>query len=1134
MADTAPDDAHLAPVSSLRSRFEQPTQQTHKARASESMSLGHGRVPIAAATAVGRRVASASHAVTEDPEERPPSTRSAFVSRPAPPPPPPTAPRPQILSAPASVNDLSLGRSADERICIARHVWQCVWQHTHPQQVTVATAPIIDILVLIVADHAGTTTDTKSFNDGQPAHRPHPAHHCPRQLAGSHCVLILEHWDCGSHASGLKLATTAANSTQYWGVLVWCFGEWPTIAVETTGQWQLGLGVAVRRHAIATTAAAALAQVSHRRTTAAASVASTSLANDTDLGRSASDAACTVGHSKAASTAYQNSGRSSSTYPASSTSVATTRQQQLVGVLGNQSATAPDTFHGTRRVAATAAEAQFDQLGQRRVQLGRGRGRPGGHHRGPARGIPDSRTESHACAYQKTNAVRDDARLVDRIATTANAVRLPDWIRVPTSNGQAVVAVCGRLVVFGIGFGLVIWDTVAGVEQFNLDSKHLGLKDKDRVTAAAFRPALDEEPGRYVWVGTKEGHLLELDAWTGRVVDVRAAIHSGAVLRMVRGGAELVTVDDAGKALRWVCARGTNGASMLRQAARLVRLAERGVPTWVGLWGGWLWVASSGAAAPHPKSSTKSGLGKLKDLASGASSSTPSLRQWRDIGRRRAVPGVGAVHCGSMLMSTPGLVYLGHEGGVVSVWSFAADNGVDELLISPLQSALSNSSTYSLPSLHSTSSSDSTSSLTSPPPSNLKRRTPPSLEYSVKVGSSDVFTLDGIAARLWVGSRKGTITAYDPSDGAHRPWRATNIWQATGTGSESSDDTAIAVGKEGLPVVHVGLDLQPGATRLAVHSVGRDSVLRFWDGLLGANARNTALDGREEAFCEYRQADTLFDHTNGGNVAGNRRFLDDLVRDAQAPEIVVFGFQEVVDLDDRAVTAKTVLLGKNKPKSNGAAANGNTVLTEVESHITPRYRAWQDAMARALARALPGTPYAVVAVQQLVGLFSVAFVRRDQMGEGMGLRDVAVGVVKRGLGGRWGNKGAVAVRFVLDDSSICLVNCHLAAGQKHIQQRNADIAAILEDRAALPVSGGDGYDQDGDLRSPGGGAVAYRRWEVDVSDHRPVSAVFALRVRRVDWQRREREVRKAAVEQHTREQEMMEAVWRWEGACGRV
>jgi len=56
---------------------------------------------------------------------------------------------------------------------------------------------------------------------------------------------------------------------------------------------------------------------------------------------------------------------------------------------------------------------------------------------------------------------------------------------------------------------------------------------------------------------------------------------------------------------------------------------------------------------------------------------------------------------------------------------------------------------------------------------------------------------------------------------------------------------------------------------------------------------------------------------------------------------------------------------------------------------------------------------------------------------------------------------------VLDDSSICFINCHLAAGQTQTVHRNNDIAAILE-TAALPaerdpslridlfVGGGDG------------------------------------------------------------------------------
>lgn len=58
-------------------------------------------------------------------------------------------------------------------------------------------------------------------------------------------------------------------------------------------------------------------------------------------------------------------------------------------------------------------------------------------------------------------------------------------------------------------------------------------------------------------------------------------------------------------------------------------------------------------------------------------------------------------------------------------------------------------------------------------------------------------------------------------------------------------------------------------------------------------------------------------------------------------------------------------------------------------------------------------------------------------------------------------------RFMLDDSSLCFVNCHLAAGQTQTSHRNNDIAAILEAeslpaehnvdaRASNFVSGGDG------------------------------------------------------------------------------
>jgi hypothetical protein len=53
---------------------------------------------------------------------------------------------------------------------------------------------------------------------------------------------------------------------------------------------------------------------------------------------------------------------------------------------------------------------------------------------------------------------------------------------------------------------------------------------------------------------------------------------------------------------------------------------------------------------------------------------------------------------------------------------------------------------------------------------------------------------------------------------------------------------------------------------------------------------------------------------------------------------------------------------------------------------------------------------------------------------------------------------------VIGDTSVCVINCHLAAGQNAIRRRNADAAGILEEKAVFPTSdhslayvgGGDG------------------------------------------------------------------------------
>src|SRR4051812_34866238 len=51
-------------------------------------------------------------------------------------------------------------------------------------------------------------------------------------------------------------------------------------------------------------------------------------------------------------------------------------------------------------------------------------------------------------------------------------------------------------------------------------------------------------------------------------------------------------------------------------------------------------------------------------------------------------------------------------------------------------------------------------------------------------------------------------------------------------------------------------------------------------------------------------------------------------------------------------------------------------------------------------------------------------------------------------------QGAVVTRAIIDDTSICFVNCHLAAGHSHVSDRNNDVLAIL----SSPVFSAGVYD----------------------------------------------------------------------------
>lgn len=327
----------------------------------------------------------------------------------------------------------------------------------------------------------------------------------------------------------------------------------------------------------------------------------------------------------------------------------------------------------------------------------------------------------------------------------------------PAHTGQ--VAVAGPSVVVATNHQIKHFDLSCNDGPvWTVDTREMNLRDA-KVSCLEFRAASKEaDRGQYVWAGTKEGHLFEIDVRMGCMTSSKLGVHASQVTHIFRCGQMMVTVDDVGKVMAFnpdPPGSGLGDVSLVFTQPRVNRIAEK--QDFIKMFGGMLWTSAR------------------TDVSGTGTSSVPVIRIYDpsvpgSIGRC-VVPTqhVGAVTSGTLLPSHPGHVYIGHEGGFISVWDIGTADG-----------------------------------------------TPTCIEV-MKVSASDVLCLEGVNDRLWAGGRKGMISAYDVS---HRPWVVTNCWEA--------HDKGLPVLK--LFVDPYAIDK---AGRLCVVSVGRDEQLRFWDGLLG-------------------------------------------------------------------------------------------------------------------------------------------------------------------------------------------------------------------------------------------------------------------------------------------------------------
>lgn len=468
-----------------------------------------------------------------------------------------------------------------------------------------------------------------------------------------------------------------------------------------------------------------------------------------------------------------------------------------------------------------------------------------------------------------------------------------------------------------------------------------------KATAVSFKPCADpDQEGSKVWIGTNLGEIMEVEVPTQRILICKTGVHGKSeVTKIYRHLNEMWTVDEGGNLHVW--GPDADGEPNLNNHPHQTYKIPKG-ETFSMVVGDELWQATGK---------------QLRVFAPTRDNHAP----FQVLARAITVDGAGDITSGTLLKSFPGKVFLGHVDGKISIFS---------------------TSDYSCKTV-------------------------------VNVTTWKINTLAGVGQYIWAGYNTGKVCVYDVSQ---TPWVVLKEWQA--------HDTTILKMKVDFAAAYQ-LD------QLQVVSLGADSRIKVWDGMLQDDWLEDEMKSKDTTYCDFDEIKTLIFTWNAGASTphslrysdGDATFFQDLLQASGSPDILVFGFQELVDLEDKKATAKRLLKSKKKEGTD-------------QERMSHQYRDWRDFLLKTLDDYMPADDlYHLLHTAPMVGLFTCIFVKsslRDRITHLSGAE------VKRGMGGLHGNKGAVTVRFQVDDTSLCFVNCHLAAGQTQASSRHNDAAAILE------------------------------------------------------------------------------------------
>ncbi|KAI0416736.1 Endonuclease/exonuclease/phosphatase [Xylaria grammica] len=475
-----------------------------------------------------------------------------------------------------------------------------------------------------------------------------------------------------------------------------------------------------------------------------------------------------------------------------------------------------------------------------------------------------------------------------------------------------------------------------------------------KATSVAFKPGLNvNQEGLRIWIGNNIGEVMEADVATQSIIGNKTSIHGRSeVVKIFRHYNEMWTLDEGGTLHVW--GPDSDGLPNLNNSPHQTYRLAKG-HTFSIIVGEELWYATG------------------KEIRIFAPT-VDGNNQVQVLMRPLISEGAGEITSGTVLKSQPGKIYFGHTDGKISIYSQKDFTCLSVLSIS----------TY-------------------------------------KINS-----LAGVGNCIWAAFNTGKISIYDVRSS---PWVVKKDWQA------HNDSPALRLIADRASFYRLG--------HQQVLSLGADNMVRAWDGLLQDDFLENEMKSVDTQYSVFEDIRVQAMTWNAGASTPNSlrytesdaTFIQNLLQSSDCPDILIFGFQELVDLEDKTATAKRLFKSKKKDATD-------------QERMSHQYRDWRDFLVRSLDDFMPADHlYHLLHTATLVGLFTCIFVKstlRDR------ISNLSSADVKRGMGGLHGNKGAIVVRFMVDDTSLCFINCHLAAGQSHANSRHNDIAAIL-DSSILPV-----------------------------------------------------------------------------------